>query len=223
MQNEDLNAAVTRVYLDLETEDLFGNTLLQIAAINKEKQFNIYINPQRYLFYRCTQITGLKFIQGQLYSRGQLVESVTLETALELFKNWIEAFETPVSIVAFNGLGFDNKVLLKHFLKTEIPLPKNLKQFEDPLPCFKKQLKTNKPADFKLGTLAKHFGISLVNAHDALEDTACLKEICEIFCKNNSIEIDQFLKPYAKPLEHFIKQIENARDKLPTPKSDKRT
>ena len=37
---------ITRVYLDLESEDLSGNVLLQISLITgKGETFNIYTNP----------------------------------------------------------------------------------------------------------------------------------------------------------------------------------
>ena len=205
---------ITRVYLDLESEDLSGNVLLQISLISeKGETFNIYINPHKELSYHCFRFTNLHFYQGNLYKRNLKVESVNIFTALKELKTWLENLKSDVSIVAYNGMGFDNAVLVKHFKLQNIEFPSCVKIFEDPLPCLKKHFKANKPENFKLETIAKIFNVELLDAHNSIDDSNCLKKICEQFCKLNSISIEEFLKPYSKSADHYLKPDQNATKK----------
>jgi DNA polymerase III alpha subunit (gram-positive type) len=205
MQEESSETQLIRVFLDLETEDLSAKTLLQISAISENNiEFNAFINPGKTLSQHCFRFTQLHFSKGDLFRNGEKVTSLDERTALNRFKTYLENLKTNISLVAFNGLGFDNAVLIKHFQLSNIDFPQCVKAFEDPLPCLKKHFKSNKPENFKLGTLAKIFKVPLICAHDSRDDSKCLKEICEAFCKENSVTLENFLKPYLKQPGHYL-------------------
>ena len=110
--------------------------------------------------------------------------------------------------MCYNNFGFDAKVIIKHFLRTNTPLPKNLLKFADPLPAFKKLLKQEKVENFRLGTLCTLFGVKLDNAHDAVYDSLALEQLCDAVTKQRNISIETFFDKYIKPVEHFLKQIQ---------------
>ena len=199
----------TLVYCDLETSDLSANILLQIACNSKGRNFNIYCSPTGDLPHFCTQLTGLYCVNNKLYKNGRQLPTYPVEAALNKFSEFIESFKSPVTLVCFNNFGFDAKVLVKHFLKTNSILPKNLTHFADPLPAFKKLLKTEKVENFKLGTLCKHFEVSLIEAHDARYDSLSLQTLCEKVTNQRNISMITFLDKYIKPLDHFLQQTRN--------------
>ena len=78
------------VYIDIETDALRANKLLQIAAVTEDnRQFSLHINPNADLPLNCTNITGLYFYRNNLYKNGRLLPSVTVRRALYAFKDWI--------------------------------------------------------------------------------------------------------------------------------------
>ena len=191
MQQDILPGKIVRVYLDLETEDLSATTLLQLSSITENNiTFNAYVNPQKELTYHCFRFTKLHYLKGILYKEGEEVFSVELKVALQTFKDWLDKLNAKISIIAFNGLGFDNQAILKHFRLAGIEFPTCVVQFEDPLPCFKKLFKNKKLENFRLGTLAGIYGVPLVNAHDSRDDCKCLKELVEKVCKEEKLSID---------------------------------
>ena len=196
----------TLVYCDLETSDLRANVLLQIACNSKNKDLNLSCSPTGYLSPFCTNLAGLYSSNRNLYKKGRKLSTFTVEQALFKFKQFIESYDTPVTLVCFNNFGFDAKVLVRHFLQKSVPLPSNLTHFADPLPAFKRLLKTEKLTNFKLGTLCTHFDVSLIEAHDAKFDSLSLQVLCEKVSEQRNLTVVDFLDKYVKPVDHFIKQ-----------------
>ena len=195
----------TYVYADIETESLRADRLLQIAAVTSQGEtFSIYINPNRELPYSCAQITGLYFTNGNLYKNGRLLRTWPIRYSLIQFKNWLDSLEKPVHLVFHNAFGFDIRILIKYYHKVGVDFPISVVFIHDTLPAFRKYLKEKIIENFKLGEIAAHLGITLTDAHNAIKDAECLKEICEKFSKDNSIETEQFLDTYKKPIVHFI-------------------
>ena len=195
----------TYVYADIETESLRADRLLQIAAITSEGEtFSIYINPNKELPYSCAQITGLYFSNGNLYKNGRLLRAWPIRYSLIQFKNWLENLEKPVHLVFHNAFGFDVRILIRYYYKVGIDFPISVVFIHDTLPAFRKYLKEKVLESFKLGEIAAHLDIELIDAHNAIKDANCLKEICEKFSKDNNIEIEKFLDTYKKPIVHFI-------------------
>ena len=199
------------IYADLETEALQAVKLLQIAAITESgEQFSIYINPFGNLPANCKKITGLYFHQNNLCKDGILLPSVPIKEGLTKFKEWLASLGKPVCLVCHNGFAFDIRVLLRHYKQQDIEFPQNLISVSDTLPAFRKYMK-NSIADCKLGTLAKHINIPLVEAHNAIDDAICLKEICEKYTTSEGLPLAKFLSAYQKPISFFQKQLENPR------------
>jgi DNA polymerase III epsilon subunit-like protein len=68
-------------------------------------------------------------------------------------------------------------------------------------------MKADQIKDFKLTSLAHHFNIPFFDAHDALSDCKCLKQLCENYAEENKIEFTQFLDTYKKPIGYFIARL----------------
>jgi DNA polymerase III alpha subunit (gram-positive type) len=174
------------VYSDIETDSLFGNILLQIAAVTEDGEtFNIHINPHENLPVQCSNITGLYYFKKNLYKNGRLVPSVSIRKGLRSFRDWILAFKQPVVLVFHNGFSFDIKVLLRTYMKLNVKFPENVSFISDTLPAFRKFTKNSNLKDHKLLTLADFTKVKLENAHDALADSQALKNICDNFTKQN--------------------------------------
>ena len=198
------NLEQTFVFADIETDSLLVNKILQIGAVSGEEKFSIHINPKSDLPMTCTNLTGLYYHKSNLYKNGKLVPSVSVHKGLKSFKNWIQSFNKPVSLVFHNAFSFDMRVLMKQFLKFGIPFPENVTDIHDTLPSFRKKLKENEISDHKLSTLAEFTKVKLT-PHDALEDSLALMQICNTFVKDRKIKLSDFLNQYKKPVDYFYK------------------
>jgi DNA polymerase III alpha subunit (gram-positive type) len=196
------------VFVDVETEGLRANVLLQVAAVTLSGDiFSEYIKPSQDIPLNCTKITGLYNNKKELFKNGCKLQAAPIRKVLTRFFNWITNLGENIHLVCFNGFTFDVKVLLTHFKKQNLQFPCNIVFVHDPLPTFRKFLKVEKIKDFKLTTLATHFGVQFLDAHDALADSKCLKQICEKYANEKEIELGLFLDTYKKPIGYFIARL----------------
>ena len=193
----------TLIYCDIETSDLTGKVLLQIACSTPTKNFNIYCKPTGYLNKTCEQITGLYCIRNELFKNGRKLPTCTVEQALIEFKKFIESFDNKVILVFYNAFGFDVKILTKHFYKSNVALPHNLTKYADSFPSLKRLLKKEQIENFKLSTLCDLFEVPLLNAHDATSDSHSLRLLCEKIMKQKEISVNIFFDKYVKPVSYF--------------------
>lgn len=193
------------VFADIETESLQTKKLLQIAAItNQGEKFCIYINPQQELPLSCTNFCGFYMYKGRLHRNGVLLPSVNVQTALKNFSDWLSKQKRPLALVFHNGFSFDCNVLARFFLKFDIAVPCNLVKVIDTLPCFRKHIKATTIKDHKLSTLAQYFNTEHVLAHDALDDSIVLKNICETISKLNKISLQEFFENHERSFNYFL-------------------
>jgi hypothetical protein len=89
---------------------------------------------------------------GKELCRAIKVASLGEQTALSAFRNYLKNLISNVSIITFNGLGFNNTVLVGHFFELTTNFHAVLGFFKKPLPCLKEHFTTTKPSNFKLGT-----------------------------------------------------------------------
>lgn len=182
------------IFADIETDALRGDRLLQIAAVaDNGEEFNKFINPHQRLLESCTNITGLHFYHGRLYQNGIYKPTVSITRSLISFRDWLEHFNKPVTLVFHNGFSFDCKILARHYLKLNITPPKDTIKIVDTLPGFRKHFKNPEPANHKLVTLTEFFEIPKGLAHDALYDSQVLKAICERAILKYDITLDSLL------------------------------
>ncbi len=200
------------VFSDIETESFKAHRILQIAAIStKGDQFSIYINPKGPLPGNCLDITGLYYYKDQLYRKGHVLPSVSITQALRSFAKWLESLGQPVHLVFHNAFSFDIVVLLRHFNNQKVPFPSCVLNVHDSLPAFRKHIKVTEIPGFKLGLLAEHFKVPLTDAHNAIDDANCLREVCEVFVKSKGIELEIFLNSYMKPISYFQNKIKDSK------------
>jgi len=202
------NSEPNYVFVDVETESLKAQVLLQVAAVTREGEiFSEYIKPSQNIPLSCTKITGLYNKNKDLFKNGNKLPAYSIRKVLRNFFDWISKLEGNIHLVCYNGFTFDVKVLLTHCKRQKLTFPGNIVFVHDPLPTFRKFMKTEKITDFKLTSLAAHFEIPFLNAHDALSDCECLKQVCEKYAKENKIEFTQFLDTYRKPIGYFIARL----------------
>lgn len=199
------------IYADIETEGLgVHSPLLQIAAVSGDnREFNVYINPRRELSLGCTNFTGLYFYRNQLYRDGQPLPTIRLKQGLIKFCSWLEDFKEEVHLVFHNGFSFDCFFLAKCLKNQNVSLPQNTKLVYDSLPCLRKTLKDPAPPNFKLITLAEHFEIPVLHAHDALSDSKVLKGICEKAALQQDITIKELLEPSTRPFQQYLDKYDD--------------
>jgi len=198
------------IFSDIETESFKARHILQIAAIAETGEtFSIYINPGEPLPSSSLEVTGLYFHKTQLYRKGCILPSVSAKQALKSFSAWLHSFDKTIHLVFHNAFAFDIMVLMRHFSKQKLSFPNCVLNIHDSLPACRKFIKVQEISGFKLGALAEHFKVPLVDAHNAIDDANCLKEICETLVKSKEISLDDFLNSYVKPVDYFQKKLEN--------------
>lgn len=214
------------VFSDIETEGLgVHSPLLQIAAVSEDgKEFNVYINPRKELALGCTNFCGFYYYRNQLYRDGQPLPTVRLRQGLLQFCRWLESLGDEVSLVFHNGFSFDCFFIAKCLKNQNLQLPSNTKIVHDSLPCLRKTLKDPAPPNFKLTTLAEHFEIPTLKAHDALSDSRVLRGICEKAAIQQDKTLQELLGLSTRPFQQYLDKYDEknkTRKPLPNPGDSK--
>jgi DNA polymerase III epsilon subunit-like protein len=192
------------IFSDIETESFKALHVLQIAAItDKGDKFSIYINPGEPLPSSSLEVTGLYFHKQNLYRNGCILPSVSAKKGLRSFSAWLQSFNKTIHLVFHNAFAFDIMVLLRHFSKQKLPFPNCVLNIHDSLPACRKFIQIQEISGFKLGALAEHFKVPLLDAHNAIDDANCLKEVCEALVKAKDLKLSEFLNSYVKPITYF--------------------
>jgi len=213
---EDKNKDILYIFTDLETDNIEGRYLLQIAAVTQDnEQFNQFINPNKILSLATTNFHGLYWYKGDLYRNGAKLNSRQIVDVLKAFMKWIKNFKRPVLLAFHNGFAFDSWVLSNKLVHFDIEVPENLISIGDTLPFFRKTLKQPEIENHRLSTLAKYFSIEESYAHDALSDSITLKLICEKFVEKFKVSLEDIFKDSTRSFNSYIL---NQRDGTPIPK-----
>lgn len=157
------------IILDTETTGLScdqGHEIIELAAekiMNGEvvDEFHSFVLPLRPIPLDATAIHGLdnEFIA----TYGQPAEHV--------FPNFASFIEDGV-LVGHNIRRFDHPFLMSHYRRLGLELPEN--DIVDTLEIARTALRL---PNYKLGTIASHFGISTDGAHRAAADVAMTRKV----------------------------------------------
>lgn len=160
----------TFVVFDLETTGLNANTesIIEIGAVKVEQgnitdRFSAFVNPKRPLPYRIVELTKI--------TDDMLIGEKTIDEVLPQFA----AFCDGAAMVAHNAafdMSFLKKALKEHALSSDITYLDTVPMAHILMPELKK---------YKLDTVAKNLGVSLLNHHRAVDDAYCTAEIFCIF------------------------------------------
>ncbi|MFE8701029.1 PolC-type DNA polymerase III [Cytobacillus sp. FJAT-54145] len=142
--------------------------IIEIGAVKVRNgqvvdEFEALVNPGTYISAVITQITGIR--------NSDLIGKPTEEEILPAFIKWIG----DVDFMVAHNLSFDARFLKAACIRLGLPL------FSGEGVCTLQTARTlNIPsANNKLGTLCDYFGISLVNAHRAIEDVRSTQQLFE--------------------------------------------
>lgn len=119
-------------------------------------------------------------------------EGVSTVRGLEDFKNWLRPFccqrkrsqrgmSYEVAIMAGHNVDFDLKMMRGSCKRNDVFFPAEFWGL-DTVSLFRWMAVMNPdklPKDFKLGTLAEHYGVVLDNAHDAMADVEATVQLIE--------------------------------------------
>ncbi len=166
--------------------------ITQIAAVSDEKEFSIYIVPDKEIDTEAERITNLKKEDGCLYYKGKRVdEAVDGETGVQEFIKFLSGLDRPV-LVAHNCKSFDAKVFINQCNKYDTfpQFQRVCDGFADTLPFMRKFVEPEKSiiVDFNGKTRKRHTLSHLVNTvlgddefegHNALEDSKALKSLVQ--------------------------------------------
>ncbi|XP_077990943.1 uncharacterized protein LOC144445274 [Glandiceps talaboti] len=192
------------VVFDLDTTSLKRDTAIcQIAAEYDGASFDTYVDPQQEFDDEASQINGFIYIEGQLFYKGDQVQTESLKAALKKFIEWIPQDSV---LVAHNNKCFDALVLVR--CAQICKLEKKLEEkccFSDSLPIFREILR-DQPRH-SLQALAEEY----LNVRDyrdqqfnAIEKTKMLRQLLmddhtfdEVHLQNHSFTVDYARKMVA--------------------------
>ena len=204
---------MTIFYLDLETSNLQGTTLIQIGCISdKFDIFNCFCTPPSFTPFpeHCTELTGFYNYKGRLFQHGTELDCYSRRESLQNFLKYLEKYsDGSVHLVAHNGFGFDYRVLLRHFRQCNISFSDGIKLC-DSLPAVKQFFKLNpnkqpeSSSGYSLNTLAEIYKIGNNCAHNALADAITLKRICDFLIFDHNLPSDYFISKQ-KNTSDFLK------------------
>ncbi len=166
--------------------------ITQIAAVSDEKEFSIYIVPDKEIDPEAERLTHLKKVDGCLYYKDERVdEAVDGETGVQEFIKFLGGLDRPV-LVAHNCKSFDAKVFVNQCNKYDtVPrFQRVCDGFADTLPFMRKFVEPEKSTivDFNGKTRKRHRLSHLVNTdlgddefegHNALVDSKALKSLVQ--------------------------------------------
>lgn len=162
-------ATSTFVVLDTETTGFYydaGDEIIELAAeklVGREvvAAFHALIKPMRRVPPEATAIHGLT--DADLARDGQ--------AAAEVFPAFAR-FTADSVLVGHNIRRFDFPFLVAHYARLDLAIPAN--DLLDTLDLARQQLYL---PNYKLGTVANHFGISTSGAHRATADVAMTRQV----------------------------------------------
>jgi len=198
------------LFLDIETADLTGKRIIQIAIISEDKtrQFNVYINPRGLIPENTTSLTGLHYDckNSLLYKNGYPLKSYSISKAIELMLDFLNSFEDEnLILVCHNGFCYDFPIIIKTVKRLGFVFPQTVFGFTDTLPMFKKFLKCN---SYKLSDIVSHLGLeNKFTFHDALFDNLALISSCKALTEINCLPLSHLLSTYFKETKQFCDKI----------------
>ena len=194
---------MTIFYLDIECDNLQGTTLLQVACISQHnKIFNAFCSIEHSLPEFCTNLTGFHTYNSRLFQHGTELKTIPKKQVLSLFTKWISKnSDTDTHILAHNGYGYDYRILLRHYQDSGLSFHPGT-HFCDTLPSFKKLYKLHSLA---LTSLAEHFCINNLSAHNALSDSIVLKQVCDKATVFSELDRTFFIQKSKKQSDFFLK------------------
>ena len=178
---------MTIFYIDIETDDLRGTNLLQVACISENnKVFNAFFDTFCDLPPRCTKLTGFYTYKGRLFQNGQELETLDKKFAFESFLDWLNKnSDDNIFLIGHNSFSFDFRILQKYFSACDLTF-NDKTYFCDSLVILKKFYQ-KEFSKFSLSFLAEHFKIRNNLPHNGLSDSITLKNICDIVIKVNNL------------------------------------
>nr|XP_023697399.1 protein PML-like [Paramormyrops kingsleyae] len=174
----------TLIFFDLETTglDVSGCDIVQLSAVCGERTFNAYMVPRRSMGYSASFVTGFTVEGDSLLQYGRPMMTVPLQDALADFLTFLRGFHSPV-LVAHNVLRFDAPILLRSLrgFSLQNELERVIPGFLDTLLLSKDLPACSRVRKFSLQYLVKYFLGKPFEAHDALEDSKALEQLCHVW------------------------------------------
>ena len=142
--------------------------------------FNRYVKPRKPINAQASEITGLTYKRGQMYLRGQPVNSIPIDQCLREFLEFLG--DRKVVLVAHNGSRFDFKIL-RRVAKDFDLLPELRERVVgclDTLNMFRMcypELRDTCDKPYSLKNLVEELLEEEYSTHDALEDSRYLKRL----------------------------------------------
>ncbi|KAJ1527397.1 hypothetical protein ONE63_007380 [Megalurothrips usitatus] len=166
------------VYFDLETTgvDLCTCEIVQIAASCEKKSYNVYMMPLHGIPPEASRVNGLKVVGGKLLKHGRPVTVTPHKEAWIGFVKYLKDMGN-VTLVAHCGANFDFHLLAREVKKYGLmsELGQLVTGCVDSILIFRNKLPGR--ASYRQVDLARSYGISTDEAHDALGDVQILSKL----------------------------------------------
>ncbi|XP_070549688.1 DNA polymerase III PolC-type-like [Ptychodera flava] len=170
---------VSFVVFDLETTGLDSQAdIVQIAVVCGDKKFNCYIFPSKPMSFGAEMATHItvNHTTGKMFYKGAQIESVSTQSGLSDFLDWLKSIMCPV-LVCHNGYLYDSRVLCRSLHKYNMlsEFRSCCEGFIDTLSYFRNMYvnqNSYKQEALVNNILGKHY-----NAHNAQSDVEALQEL----------------------------------------------
>ncbi|XP_069140835.1 uncharacterized protein [Argopecten irradians] len=172
------------IIFDIETTGLARTSdITQLAAVCGDKEYQSYVMPRSPISTEASKVTGLtcSLAENKLYKNGKEVKSVTLQTALLDFLDFLESFTTPI-LVGHNAASFDINILTNKLREFNLfsRFCTCVSSFIDTLKVARRIYPKKEVGNYKQCTLVKAVINKEYQAHSAIEDVRALQELFHV-------------------------------------------
>ncbi|KAK0156865.1 hypothetical protein PV328_012193 [Microctonus aethiopoides] len=178
------------VIVDTETTDFEANAnIVHLAAVCDSLHFEAYMMPKVKIHPKASEVTGFSVSNNRLLYLGNVVETVSLETAANQFLSFLKSCSSQILIVGHNIIRFDAPIIIR-FMEEQGLLESlcNLTfGFTDTIPLIRQGKIAKQDALAKLYLTGPEWSSYHGTAHNALTDCLLLRGLLEHFSISDEV------------------------------------
>ncbi|CAA9998347.1 unnamed protein product [Nesidiocoris tenuis] len=174
------------VYFDLEATGLLKSAdIIQIAALENDNCFNVYVSTKKQLTQSAMEVTGMKLNDDKkLVKNGVVLETVEPCAAYVMFNEWLRKIGDKILLVGHGSKSFDIPLLHANLTryadsKTRNALFSRIVGFADTFLIAKQNRSRFGLSSLSLINICRSLAIptNSTSLHDALTDARLVREI----------------------------------------------
>lgn len=184
------------VIVDIETTGFGVNTdIVHLAAVCDSQHFEAYMMPKTKIHPKASEVTGFSVSNNCLLYLGNVVKTVSLETAASQFLSFLKSCSSQILFVGHNIIRFDAPIIVR-FIEEQGLLESlcNLTfGFTDTIPLIRQGKIVKQDTLAKLYLTGPEWSSYHDTAHNALTDCLLLRGLLEHFSISDEVLKDETL------------------------------